>query len=620
MKRYLACLCWLLIPVMLAPAAFADEQVEIPEFVSFSENRFALVETVEYEPCYKYSYECAYNEEARGDWYSYIDDYYDALTDNGDFTALGEHHADYGRFGEYTQDAVWFAYNGNADLSAFTMNLVDVQTGACHVLLAIKDFEEQDKFVLEVFASREIALVEVAEQVPTFEFVPVPVETEVEAEAESVLLAEALDASSMQNAITADNALIQDMVAYLDGGYFSYDPISSSGNYNVRNFNGKKSDFSVIQAYVDMLVETNPYLTLLDPHYEDYGSEAFFSFGINYTGNVNLGSRREQTFTDNECDVLIYGTIKREQLKFHIWTPQNMELTDLGYRYGGDKADTSIGGESALAGLVRLADGSFQTTDGRLTTKLNQAAILRDGELYTTEATFERNEDAGRDRVWARYFYRNETVHFSYATRSLITGDVLCLADMMHESSWLIRDNGDLEKENGFTAYRWDIPFLGVNHDGNWVTPINDPDSYYSDATVRVMYADSEVAVYYVYAQFKTAPYEIEALIAVQTNAELSAEDQADFTTYAGQMLSVDFSGRQFGAKYELFEWEIISGGSLATLSDTKSATCTVHANKAGAVGLRCTYEYGVEEPNVLTGNPTTVNKTKTYDVTIIIK
>ena len=617
MKKFSAAFAWLLILALLTPAALAQAQVEIPEFVSYSQERFHLTDQTEYAPCYKYSYESAYTEESRLILLDVINEYLDTICDSG-FEALGKHVADFGRFGEYTQEAFWLAYEGDAKLSAFTMNLVDVTTDPSHILLAIKDFEKQDKFVLEVFFSKEIVLADVAQQAQASEFVPVPAEPE--AEAEGVLLAEAMDAGAMQTAVTADNALIQDMVPYLDGAYFRYDSLSDSGNHNVRSFSGEKDDFGVIEAYVDMLVESNPYLTLLDSYYEDYGSDEFFSYGINYTGNVKMGGKVEQNFTDNECDVMIYGTIKGSNMKFSVWTPQNMQLTDLGYRYGGGRADTSVGGASALAGLMRLPDGSFQTTDGRLSTKLNEAAILRDGELYTTEATFERDEKAGRDRVWARYFYRNETVHFSYETRSLITGDVLRLADMMNESSWLVGDQGVLDEESDFTSYRWDKPFIGLNHDGDWVTAVNDPDSHYSDATVRVMYADKEVAVYYVYAQFKTAPYEIEALIAVETNAELSPEDQADFTAYAGQMLNVDFSGRQFGARYELFNWEILSGGSLASLSGTKGATCTLHANKPGVVTLRCTYEYGVEEPDVLTGNPRTVNKTKTYDVSVVIK
>jgi len=193
MKKLSAILAWLLIFVLLTPAAIAGGQVDIPEFVSFSQGRFQPAGEAEYDPCYMNSYECAYTEESRLILLDIINEYLDTICDSG-FEPLGKHVADYGRFGEYTQEAFWLAYEGDAKLSAFTMNLVDVQTEPSHILFAIKDFEEQDKLVLELFFSRQIALKEDTQQAPPA-FVPVPVEPE--PEAEGVLLAEAIDAASM---------------------------------------------------------------------------------------------------------------------------------------------------------------------------------------------------------------------------------------------------------------------------------------------------------------------------------------------------------------------------------------------------------------------------------------
>lgn len=437
------------------------------------------------------------------------------------------------------------------------------------------------------------------------------------AAAERVLVSEPADASDFAHTYSPDAAFMQDMVTYC-AGRLSYDEIDDSSNYMVRNYKGSKSDYQLVKDYVDMLVETNPYLELQHFHEKTY-DDTFYSFAIDYTGNVNLGPQTEQTFTDNMCDIMLYGTIERDRLELAVWTPANMELVDLGMRYGGEQADVSIGGESALAGLYRNADGTFETTDGRFWVAPGEAMILRDGFAYTTEATFDRDDEGNRDRIWMRYFYRNETLHFSYPTRSLMAGDVFRLSDFNQESSWLVRDRGILDDEKSLTSYRWDGLFLGANHDGDWMTPINAPSSSFSDATVRVMYMDNEIAVFYIYAEYTTSPLVMEALCAVPLTDELT-EDEIDYTTYVGQSISVPYEWTEFGASYELFDWEIISGGDLASLSNTKSKTCILTANKPGLVGLRVTYNYGAKEPDVLTGNPRSVSRTKTQDYTILIK
>jgi len=385
----------------------------------------------------------------------------------------------------------------------------------------------------------------------------------------------------------------------------------------VRDYKGSEGDLQLVKDYVSMLVSTHPYLTLKDSYWQSYDGTSFFSYAIDYTGNVNMGSQVKQTYADTMCDVMIYGTIERSRMELAVWTPADMELADLGYRYGGGQADVSIGGQSALAGLYKNADGSYETSDGRFRVFPGEAMILRDGQVYTTEATYAKDDD--RDCIWMRYFYRNETLHFSYPPHSLMTGDTFRLKDFLQESSWLVKDRGMFEEEDDLVSYRWNGLFLGANHDGDWITPVNAPTSLFKDATVRVMYMDRELAVFYVYAEYTTAPYTVEALCAVPLQQTVTDSD-ADYITYAGQLLDVPFEGTHFGASYELFDWEIISGADLASLSNTQSKTCTLRAQKPGFVGLRVTYSYGAKEPDVLTGNMTNASHTKTQDYIIWIK
>ncbi len=421
-----------------------------------------------------------------------------------------------------------------------------------------------------------------------------------------------------------DNTFIQDIVPYC-GGRLSYKTLSTSNDHNVRNVSGSAADRSIIDAYVDLLLASNPYLKLVDEYDESYNSgKTFFSYAIDYTGSEYVGGKVEQTYTDNMCNVMIYGSIESGSMKCAIWTPRQIELLDLGKRYRSGDADVSIGGQSALCSLYQTADGAYETSDGRLRTRLGEAMVLRDGDTYTTAATFER--EGNRERLWMRDFYRNETLHFSVPAYSLVQDDLLRLADVRVENSW-IRD-GRMDGESDF-SYPWTGPFLGINHGGDWMTVGNTEGCEFKDATIRVMYMDEDMAVYYLYAAFKTRPYEVEALCAVPlratvvnptANTIVNTTVDADYVTSPGQSIEIHYDESAFVPTFELYQWEVLSGSSLVSLEHTKSATCILTALDRGVVRLRMTYQYGKREADVLTGNETTSSRTKTKEYTVLIQ
>lgn len=728
--------------LILSAQASAAEPASVPDYASYSEDRFALTQETDYGFCIVRTYEAPFTEATYDSLQDVLLGYAEQFLRHPGLTFDGSHTAEFGRFGEYTQDAFWFSFNEPSGLTAFTMNLVDTTVDGCHILLAFKEYE--DKFGLDMYISSGIELTEYVSDefiipdfsaysgslilrteeidgntaylvpfgtfsdllysyidllqaeygfsslsngtvgdvtylwfeehtsIPSMPFsdfgldgsgcflfsfsgvtdglnvllypsdgiaiadtgeryapavmVPLPVVESADGQsdiassvssADSVLVAEAMDASDFGYTYTADTAFMQDLVTYCCDR-LSYDKISNTNNYMVRDYQGGKEDYQLVKDYVNMLVETNPYLELQHVHEKEY-DDVFFSFAIDYTGNVNMGPKIEQTYTDNQCNIMLYGSIHRSKLELSVWTPANMELTDLGLRWEGGQADVSFGGPSASAGLYRNADGSFETTDGRFRVAPGEAMILRDGEVFTTEATYNRNDKTDRDLIWMRYFHQEETLHLSYPAHSLHSGDLLWLRDVNRENSWLLKDGGVFEAEKDFTSSRWDGPFLGANHAGSWITPVNAPSSSFTDAAVRVMYMDGDVAVFYLYAEYTTAPFTMEALCAVPLVDRLT-EDEIDYTTSVGQALNLSYEWTEFGASFNQYSWEIISGSDLATLSDTQSKTCTLHAGKPGLVGVRVTYNYGTTEPNVLTGNPSHVSRTKTHDYIIKIK
>ena len=431
------------------------------------------------------------------------------------------------------------------------------------------------------------------------------------------LVAQPLAEDPLSPDLTPSSVKIQDLVDYCDGG-LEYGDLSTSGVYQVRKFTGDGEDFSIVEAYVEELCGGSYNLELGEEYYKSY-SDTFFSWGLNYTGTGNVKDTTGVTYTDTQCTINIYGTIVRDRLKVSVWIPLDMELADLGLRYGQTTQSVSLAGPSAMTGLYKLSDGSFQTSDGRLTTRMGQAVVLRDGVSYTTEASFLRNSRLSRDELWVRDFYRDETLFFCSPASRLMTGDVYTRKDLVQEMGTIGSDPNFFRSADDFDNYTWTL-FFGAGHNGEFITPLITQLNQFEDLTVRVMYWDEGVeAVYYIYAAFDSSPYTVEALCAVDLSTGSAPQADETLTMYTGQSLNLTCP-TEFGANYELFTWEIVEGGALAEVSGATSKTCTLTANRAGTVRLRVTYQYGVDEPDVLTGIPRNVDKSRTRDYLITIE
>ncbi|MCM1189697.1 MAG: hypothetical protein NC541_10435 [bacterium] len=360
-------------------------------------------------------------------------------------------------------------------------------------------------------------------------------------------------------------------------------------------------------------------MELVDEYEQSYG-DTFFSWNLNYTGSGNVTASRGATFTDTVSTIEIYGIIKGNKMTAAVWIPQEMEQIDFGLRYGGQNEEIQIAGASAMTGLYKLSDGSFETADGRLSVSPGQAVVIRDGTSYSTDAAFNRDSELGRDELWVGNFYRNEMLFFCAPEDRLLTGDVYTLKDLIQEADWINRNTSLFKSASTFSDYNWTL-FLGMGHDGDFITPLLADYSEFEELTVRVMYWNKNVeAVYYIYAELKSAPYTVEALCAVNLNGgKAAAQVDEQYTMYTGETLELSCP-KAFVPNYELFTWEITDGASLAELSETESPACTVKANKAGTVRVKVTYEYGIDEPDVLTGIPRNTNKTKTYEYLITIQ
>lgn len=429
-----------------------------------------------------------------------------------------------------------------------------------------------------------------------------------------VLVSDRVTANPYAYNVTADSVYIQDIYDFMGSAMTVELPEEGSKPQStvIYRLMGSDANADDIEQYVNTICNGSYNLELIDKSVESYDS-TFVSYAISYTGAGPVDDTLEATFTDIPCSVNLYYTLERGTLEGQFRLTGSMEVVDLGLRLGGVNENVQVGGPSAGAGLYRMPDGSFETDDGRLTVEVGKATVLRDGELCTTDAEFDRGST--EDHMWARNFYRDETIFFSSPVSRLMTGDLFTLRDLYYNHPW------GFDNAEDFDSYYHNEPFLGLGHDGYFIAPNSYSDNQFDDLTVRIMYWEPDVVgVYYVYARMSSAPYEIEALIAPslsRTEGFTGASDERQMTQ--GQTISLDCS-RKFLPNYELFTWELVSGQGVVELSGTTSATCSVKALRTGTAVVRVSYNYGVDEPDVLTGYDRNADHTDVQEFVIYVQ
>ena len=287
---------------------------------------------------------------------------------------------------------------------------------------------------------------------------------------------------------------------------------------------------------------------------------------------------------------------------------------------GTGASDSSYVGESMSAGLYRMPDGSFETSDGRLNAAVGKAMFLSDknGLIYSAEYVLDL--DSNRHQFYVKNKSGIIQLNFYFpAATTLSTGNIFAEDYFIIDRDYAQHD--DFQKQDNIPSYTWSSMFAML-HDNGYVIPIRSMSGEMKRLNLRVMYWEEDVAaVIYACAKFDTAPYEVEMLIAVSLGEGSVVSDKADgeFTVRPGGNLEIT-GPSEFGAKYELWSWEIVDGSGLASVSGANSRTVTVTAGKStGDIRIQMIYEYGVEEPDVLTGNPRTVGRTKTEEYTVHI-
>lgn len=155
--------------------------------------------------------------------------------------------------------------------------------------------------------------------------------------------------SSSSSTISKDSLDVQHPVLFFDGKISNGNASTTDGGkYIVRTFNGSESDYSLYKKYVDCLA-SQPNLKQVESYEAKYTKSTFFSSGFNYIGSKSISDKYKVNFTDTYATIMIYGTIEYSKVKFTVYIPESMNITDLGYRYTGKKVDVSDAGKSGTA-------------------------------------------------------------------------------------------------------------------------------------------------------------------------------------------------------------------------------------------------------------------------------
>ena len=369
-----------------------------------------------------------------------------------------------------------------------------------------------------------------------------------------------------------------------------------------------------VEAYVEML--QNNGFKLVQDYEISYKGETILRWAFLSQNSPNIPTFKSSYSDGVDCHMVIWSV---EDDEYTLQYTNELEMMDLGLRIDGKSSDAGPQGISANAGLYRLANGSYQTSDKRLTTKVGQAMVIRDGKSYTGDVRYEIDKED--EELWIENYYKTEGMYFEVDQYSLKTNDILRIKDVERERYYT-------DEKNGIYSYNWNTPMFMMSYNDIWGGPTT-INSVFEDLTIRVMhYEENGDAVYYIYAKLKgVTPSEVEVLCAVNTKNATKKDDNKDtgssyedesVTMNKGETITLKDSRNKFGSDYHVYDWTVEKGANLVEISSVGNK-CTIKAKGKGEVVISSKYSYTKDEPDVLTGitRPSHKSETKRFYITI---
>lgn len=276
-----------------------------------------------------------------------------------------------------------------------------------------------------------------------------------------------------------------------------------------------KTTEDVIDKYVKMLTQNG--FTLLEKDDDPYLADCEWRLRCD-----NDKEAYPLADYDDNCHLEITGYSSGQ---FFVKYSGELLMQDLGIRIDGKNVDVFNAGKSAAAGLYRMPDGSYETSDGRLNAKIGTATVIRDGKRLEAEAHYNLNKS---EWLIVNEYHRNEDFFFALDPEYTVQGDYYWCSSFVEGRYSFVDGDADKVMNNG----HGENPFFLMAANNYRYGPTQS-DNRFESLFVRVMYYEEEVeAVYYVYAKLKdSTPSELEALCTVILKPEEKAEENNGGTT-----------------------------------------------------------------------------------------
>ncbi len=328
------------------------------------------------------------------------------------------------------------------------------------------------------------------------------------------LAAEPLGGEDAQAAAPGAGEL-QDIVHFANGRLGYKEPSDAPGRH-IRSISGSASDFEVYTAYIEMLKQNG--FQVADTYEFSYEKSFNSTTLIDTRTNISPEIGLQYNDSGKPGNVCCWCSIDRNNLNGQIVYDSELKETDFGIRFGGSNADMSYAGLSAKAGLY--SDGkNFETTDGRLKTKLGEAMVIYGGSTYTVPTDVHRTTDLEVLNFFVRDYDRADSMGFRYRENYLKQGDALTEQELKAGNEFQGWVKNDVHTINGISMFSWQTALLFCHND-RYAVVTEDKSGGITKAFVRALiYEKGKLAVFYIAAEFDSAPETVEMLCAFDITA-----------------------------------------------------------------------------------------------------
>lgn len=363
---------------------------------------------------------------------------------------------------------------------------------------------------------------------------------------------------------TSSSVYIQNPIDYFGSSISQMKCGTVKDTYSI-TLEGSDDYMSLIDSYFRTITNGNYNMSLVSDFSErTFTGYAKFEYAVKYTGKGTV-RHKEKTFYKNvEGNITCYGYLEKTG-KFHAYIsiPTEMDMVDMGLRLNGKNVSCEYAGESSTSGLKLNSDGSYSTSDDRLTVKVGKACVIKDGKKYTGTVKFDSTYKP-RYCFTVSNFDGDDALMAVVDPETFKTGIIYNFSDMTLNTTSTITD---FENTLFSGIGKWITKCLFIKR-GRSALEFPQPGGRggMSNATVRVMYADDNVAVVYMYAEMDSKPYKYEVLCAVDISKPKDTESSGSKSS-SGSDTSFDSSGSRrdkFVPEYKTICWKCHGEGELA--------------------------------------------------------